>query len=127
MKAIYVGLCAVLGIAGALTVEAAAQNVAVPLAGIRARSIDHSIVIASLAGAALNSDLLKGGGSDDTDVLQATLNRAADGTPVHLILDGAALVSGLNLYGNTTLECINGGGLYLKDGSSRAILRNAHR
>src|SRR5262249_39410631 len=31
------------------------------------------------------------------------------------------------IYGNTTLECVRGGGLYLKDGSRRAIVRNAHR
>ena len=45
--------------------------------------------------------------------------------PAHLIIDGAALVSGLNVYGNTIieLECINGGGLYLKDGSSRSVIR----
>lgn len=84
-------------------------------------------VRASSAGGRLNSDLLKGGGADDTVALQTVLAQAADGTPVHLIVDGAALVGGLNVYGNTTIECINGGGLYLKDNSSRAIIRNAHR
>jgi len=78
-------------------------------------------------GAVLNSDLRTGGGTDDTSALQAVLDRAAHGTPVHLVIDGAALVSGLNVYGNTTVECINGGGLYLKDGSSRSIIRNVHR
>lgn len=83
--------------------------------------------LASEAGAALNSHLLNGGGTDDTAVMQAVLNRAADGTPVHLVVDGVTLVSGLNVYGNTTIECLDGGGLFLKDGSSRAIIRNAHR
>jgi hypothetical protein len=86
-----------------------------------------SIVLASSAGAHLNADLQKGGGDDDTQVLQRLLDGAANGRPVQLVIDGAALVSGLNVYGNTTIECTAGGGLYLKDGSSRAILRNAHR
>ena len=84
-------------------------------------------VLASKMGAALNTDLRAGGGTDDTSTLQAVLNRAKNGAPVHLVIDGAALVSGLNAYGNTIIECINGGGLYLKEGSSRAIIRNAHR
>lgn len=82
---------------------------------------------ASSAGARLDSDLLRGGGTDDTPVLQRVLDVAADGRPVHLIIDGPALVSGLNVYGNTTVECNVGGGLYLRDNSSRAIIRNAHR
>src|SRR5262249_32071540 len=86
-----------------------------------------TIVRASTAGAHLDSDLMKGGGTDDTAVLQQLLDRAAGGKPLHLIIDGAALVGGLNVYGNTAIECTAGGGLYLKDGSSRAILRNAHR
>lgn len=82
---------------------------------------------ASSVGAQLDTDLMKGGGTDDTAVLQRVLDLASDGTPVHLIVDGAALVSGLNAHRNTTIECLDGGGLYLKDGSSRAIIRNANR
>src|SRR5688572_6027169 len=85
------------------------------------------VALASQSGALLNSNLLKGGGADDTAALQAVLDRGADGKPVHLIIDGVALVSGLNAYGNTIVECLDGAGLYLKDGSSRAIIRNAHR
>jgi len=84
-------------------------------------------VYASAAGAALDSNLVTGGGTDDTDVLQGVLDQAKSGDPVHLIIDGAALVSGLDVYGCTTVECIAGAGLYLKDGSNRAILRNVHR
>lgn len=82
---------------------------------------------ASMAGAALDSNLMTGGGTDDTAVLQKILNKAEKGLPVHLIIDGPALVSGLNIYGNTTIECVAGGGLYLKTGSNRAIIRNVHR
>lgn len=77
--------------------------------------------------ATLNSDLRRGGGVDDTDAMQRVLDRAKDGSAVHLLIDGPALVSGLNVYGNTTIECTEGGGFYLKDNSDRAILRNAHR
>lgn len=86
-----------------------------------------AIVWASAAGAKLDTDLLKGGGTDDTAALQRVLDRAANGTPLHLIIDGPALVSGLEVYGNTTIEFTTEAGLYLKDHSSRAILRNAHR
>lgn len=86
-----------------------------------------AIVRASEAGAALDTDLLKGGGTDDTEVLQRILDRAADGSPLHVILDGPALVSGLDVYGHTTIEGTAGAGLYLADGAERTVLRNAHR
>lgn len=85
------------------------------------------VITASQAGAALDTDLRTGGGTDDTAVLQAVLDRAATGETLHLILDGPALVSGLDVHGNTTIECRDGAGLYLADGSYRAVLRNANR
>lgn len=88
----------------------------------------HVVVIrASELGAALDADLMVGGGADDTAVLQAALDRGAGGSPVHLLLDGPARVSGLDVYGGTTIEGISGAGLYLADNSDRAVLRNAHR
>jgi hypothetical protein len=86
-----------------------------------------TLVLASAAGAKLDSNLMSGGGTDDTAALQRWLDGAANGKGVHLVIDGPALVSGLNVYGNTTIECKAGGGLYLKGSSSRAIIRNAHR
>lgn len=86
-----------------------------------------AILVASEAGAALNSNLLTGGGTDDTAILQQLLNRAAGGKAVHLVIDGPALVTGLSVYGNTTIECTAGGGFYLRDSSPGAIIRNAHR
>src|SRR5690348_6328776 len=80
----------------------------------------------SVVGAKLDSNLDNGGGTDDTAVLQHVLDRGKLGGAVHLILDGPALVSGLVVYSNTTIECIAGGGLYLKDNSDRAIIQNAH-
>jgi hypothetical protein len=84
-------------------------------------------ILASEAGAALDTDLMTGGGTDDTAALQAVLDRARDGDPVHLVLDGPALVSGLDIHGNTTIEGTAGAGLYLADGSERAVIRNANR
>lgn len=85
------------------------------------------IIIASAAGAALNTNLSSGGGTDDTTVLQTALNTASGGAPLLLIMDGPALVSGLNIYSNTTILCLDGAGFYLKNGSNRSILRNANR
>jgi len=103
-----------------------------PMAAISApaqarKTTAGNVVRASEAGAALDADLMQGGGTDDTAALQAVLDRASTGRPVHLIVDGVARVGGLNVYGKTTVECISGGGLYLKDGASRAIIRNVHR
>lgn len=85
------------------------------------------VVMASEAGAALNTDLMRGGGRDDTLVLQGILDRAKDGRGVHLIVDGPALIAGLDVHSNTTIECRAGGGFFFKDNTVRAILRNAHR
>ena len=86
-----------------------------------------AIVKASEVGASLNSNLAMGGGHDDTLILQNVLDRAKSGHAVQLIIDGPALVSGLNVYGHTTIECTAGAGLYLKDNANRAILRNGNR
>src|SRR5688572_10497837 len=65
--------------------------------GISAPAAGSTIVHASEAGARLDSHLLKGGGTDDTRVLQGILDQAKQGKALHLILDGPALVSGLNV------------------------------
>ncbi len=87
----------------------------------------NPVFYASQAGAMLDSDVLTGGGTDDTAALQAVLDRAPALGGVHLIVDGAARVTGLTVYGNTTIACPNQScGFYLADGADRAILRNAH-
>jgi hypothetical protein len=90
-------------------------------------AIDPSIVVASRAGARLDSDLRSGGGTDDTRILQRILDRARSGRSVHLIVDGPALITGLDIHSDTTIECLSGAGFYLKDNSDRAMIRNAHR
>lgn len=74
----------------------------------------------------LDSNVRSGGGTDVTDQLQAILDMAESEGGLHLILDGAALVSGLKLHSNTVIECPHKDcGLYLKDNANRPLLRNA--
>lgn len=82
------------------------------------------VIHASAAGAALDADLLNGGGADDTAVLQRILDSAAADGSLHLVIDGPASVSGLTVHANTTVEFSTGAGLYLRDGSRRPALRN---
>lgn len=83
------------------------------------------IIYASEAGALLDSNVYTGGGTDDTVILQKILDEAKNGG-VHLILDGAALVRGLEIHSNTTIECPNKDcGLFLANQSNDAILKNA--
>ena len=78
--------------------------------------------------AVLDSHVEHGGGTDDTAALQSILDKARDGrTPVKLIMDGAALITGLTVWPNTTIECMNPScGFFLADGSNRALLRNGN-
>ena len=77
--------------------------------------------------AKLNSSVYDGGGDDDTLALQAVLDEAKDeNVGIHLIMDGAALVSQLKLYSNTTIECVTKDcGVYQIAWTNDAILTNA--
>ena len=91
-----------------------------------APSPDARIVIASEAGAKLDSHVTKGGGTDDTALLQGILDRAPKLGTLKLVLDGPALVSGLKVHSNTTIECLNRAcGFYLADDANRALIANA--
>ena len=88
---------------------------------------NEHLVYASRTGAKLDSNVLTGGGTDDTAALQAALDQAPKLGHLRLVMDGAALVRGLTIYANTTIECPNPAcGFFLADGANRAILRNAH-
>ena len=77
--------------------------------------------------AALDSDVLTGGGTDDTEALQKALDEALACGGVKLIMDGAALVRGLKVHSNTTIECMSPDcGFYLADNSNCAIVTNAN-
>ena len=125
--ALVVGLVILILAPPAAASEHAAETMTADVSKKPAMSTAGFNTLASRAGAVLNSNLLRGGGADDTRILQRVLDGAANDRPVHLMINGPALVSGLDVYGNTTIECSEGGGLYLKDGSDRAVLRNAHR
>jgi len=56
--------------------------------------------------APLDSDVHVGGGTNVTRQLQAALDTALTNGGVKLIMDGAALVSGLVVHSNTTIECL---------------------
>lgn len=77
--------------------------------------------------AKLDSNVRTGGGTDDTAAIQSLLDIARDEGGVYLIVDGAALVSGLTVYSNTTIECLNADcGFFQIAQSNRAIVTNAH-
>lgn len=83
-------------------------------------------VTASEAGVLLDSNVYDGGGTDATAVLQAILDTAPQYGHLRIILDGAALITGLRVHSNTTIECPNSDcGFFLADGANRALITNA--
>lgn len=74
----------------------------------------------------LDSDVYSGGGTDSTVALQRLLDEAPACGGVHLLMDGAALITQLRLHSNTTIECPNSDcGFFAAPGSGRAMLTNA--
>ncbi len=85
------------------------------------------IVFASQSGAKLNSNVHEGGGTDDTKAIQKILDQAPAMGSLHLIMDGAALIRGINIHSNTTIECLNSScGFFLADQSNRSVIQNAN-
>lgn len=83
------------------------------------------IILASEVGIPLDSDVHSGGGTDATDLIQKILDLALEGG-VRLILDGAALVRGVRVHSNTTIECLDKScGLYLADHSDCPLISNS--
>ena len=99
----------------------------VPLAILRAAPPrDARVVIASEAGAKLDSNVETGGGTDDTALIQSILDRAPKLGSLKLIVDGAILVKGLKVHSNTTIECVGSdSGFFLADHVDHPIIRNA--
>ena len=74
----------------------------------------------------LDSNVMTGGGTDETAVVQEILDKAEEWGSVHLVMDGAALISGIKVHSNTTIDCLNSDcGFYLKDNSEAEIISNA--
>lgn len=89
--------------------------------------LSPDVIYLSQAGARLDSNVITGGGSDDTEVIQALLNRAPELGNLHLIVDAAALVRGLTVYSNTVIECLDSScGFFLAPHSNRSIIKNAN-
>lgn len=85
----------------------------------------NKIVFASQAGAKLDSDVLNGGGTNDTRLIQEILDRAPKLGSLKLVMDGAILVNGLKVHSNTTIECLNRDcGFFLADNSNRPLIVN---
>ncbi|MBQ8752133.1 MAG: hypothetical protein IJZ13_03410 [Clostridia bacterium] len=86
----------------------------------------HTTVYASDY-ATLDSDVIHGGGTDQTEVLQGLLDKALEWGHLHLIMDGAALIRGLKVHSNTTIQCMDKScGFYLADDSDCAVLCNSN-
>lgn len=76
--------------------------------------------------ARLDSNVITGGGTDETEILQQLLDKAPELGHLTLIMDGAALVHGLLVHSNTTIQCMDKTcGFFLADHADCAILRNA--
>jgi len=89
--------------------------------------MSHISTVYASTVAVLDSNVRTGGGTDDTAALQAVLDRAKEEGGIHLIMDGAALVTQLVVYSNTTIECLNADcGFFQKEQSNCAIITNAH-
>lgn len=85
------------------------------------------VIYASQTNAKLDSNVLTGGGTDDTSALQEVLDLAPEHGGVHLIMDGAASITGLTVHSNTTIECLNNAcGFYLADHANRSLIINAN-
>ena len=85
-------------------------------------------IVASEFGVILDSDVYKGGGTDQTAKLQEILDKAPVMGRLQLILDGAALISSpLRVHSNTTIECPDKScGVFLADGSDASCIMNAN-
>ena len=75
--------------------------------------------------AKLDSNVYVGGGSDDTLAIQSILDVAQSEGGVHLVMDGAALISRLCVHSNTTIECLNKDcGFYQIANTNTAMITN---
>ena len=104
-----------------------AADGAVDPRGAAGNSGERTIIV-SAVGAKLDSNVHRGGGTDQTDLIQGLLDRAPKLGSLRLIVDGPMLVRGLRIHSNTTIECLNRDcGFFLADGSDQHIIRNANQ
>ena len=92
------------------------------------QSIAHQNIVLASTTAKLDSNVIIGGGTDDTEAIQQVLDRALELGSLTLVMDGAALVRGLRVHSNTTIVCLSPScGFYLADGANRPVLEGAKR
>ena len=73
-----------------------------------------------------DSDVMLGGGTDETELLQAVLDKAEEWGGLVLEVDGAILTRGLTVHSNTTIHCANQScGFFLKDGAAKPLVSNS--
>ncbi|OFY54430.1 MAG: hypothetical protein A2X22_09975 [Bacteroidetes bacterium GWF2_49_14] len=90
-------------------------------------SVSPNVIYASRAGLKLDSNVHTGGGTDETNEIQSILDKALETGNLHFIMDGAALIRGINIHSNTTIECLNSScGFFLAAQSNRSVIQNAN-
>lgn len=73
----------------------------------------------------LDSDVEKGGGTDQTAEVQAILDKAKEWGGLYFLLDGPVLVSRLTIHSNTTIHCLDRHcGFFQKEGTNNTLLQN---
>ncbi len=72
-----------------------------------------------------DSNVITGGGKDNTQAIQKILDMADGAQGLHLVVDGAYLTGKLIIGSHTTIECLNEScGFYLKDNTNDALIEN---
>lgn len=83
------------------------------------------IRLSEINGIHANSNVLSGGGDDDTEVIQNVIDYAIQTGGCTFIVDGAFLISGIEIGSNCYLKGLGENtGFYLADGSNTAIIKN---
>lgn len=86
--------------------------------------IPHTICM-STNGAALNANLMSGGGTDDSVAIQTALDRQTNYSPLIVIVDGPARISrSLGIRSNTKLYFPPGAGLFLTANANCTAITN---
>ncbi len=112
-------------VAAALAGRSESQGQGIDKGSIAPQAGRH-VVFASETGAKLDSHVETGGGTDDTEILQAVLDKAVQWGSLHLVMDGAALTAGLRVHSNTTIQCLNAAcGFFQKANTNKPVLANA--
>ena len=125
---------------GLSLVQTGLQTMAGPLKvpSIITPSVSKGVVLYASAACAVNSNILSGGGADDSVCLQGIVNKLKAAGGGTLVQDGVSLISQANVSGapapsqttalqigpGVTIACTVGGGFYLANNSNVTMLGN---